>query len=935
MAVVGANPHRITILLNNGVGGFSAVSGIVPGASGPTSVASADFNQDSHRDVVVGYIAGFAVSVLSGDGSGSFVAATDYTVGAAPSFVATGDPNSDGKPDVLAAVNEPASVAVLLSTGSGFAPLIRTSMAAAPFTVGVDDLDEDGDPDLAAAVYGGLLTAHGDGSGLFGAATHTLPVPYAGAVVIADINRDGKKDVVSAGEADVRVFLGDGRGGFGAPVVSPAYWSVSALAIGRFNDDPHLDLIRIAGQSAFVMLGDGAGSFALPSQITITSGFANAAPAIANFNADDDLDLAIGTTGGIEIFFGDGRGAFSAGPIINGGGSSSSSVVTSDFNGDGHPDLVRGLMSSEVLFVPGAPGGTFGLPRLFPAGYSVSDVAVGDFNGDAKLDVVVAHDTSTGGLSILPGLGNGTFGAPSYSPGSAMNRSLIVADLNLDGEEDVASISSFTGTTSVFLGNGTGGLILDRSWWNGGKPSGIAVGKLDCDSKDDLVVSSDTAGEVSVLLNTCGGGAGPPTVTGIQPSSGADAGGTAVTITGTNFRAGATVEIGGVPATDIVVSSFGVITARTGPRAPGTVDVVVTNPPVPCVTAPAVLVGGFTYLPRLAIAAASVTEGSSGMVNASLPVTLSAATAQTVTVSYATSDETATAPADYAAVSGVLTFSPGTTLRTVSVAVAGDLLDEPNERFRVTLGSPVQALVASGQADGLILDDDGATISVTELTHGHVVVGELAAQPGPLAAQDLYLMSQRGRSSYEVVIDASSGGAGGPSGPVVQRVLPDLTTVVQESVAIGTGPARSLRWQNSSAGDASTQYIRVRSGGCTTACDASASYRIRAYETTASLPRFNNSGSQTTVLVLHNRSSGPLSGSVWFWDASGSLVGTQALSISGRASFVLATAGVAPGVGGSLTVTHDGPYGVLVGKAVAIEPASGFSFDSPLQLRTK
>lgn len=73
-------------------------------------------------------------------------------------------------------------------------------------------------------------------------------------------------------------------------------------------------------------------------------------------------------------------------------------------------------------------------------------------------------------------------------------------------------------------------------------------------------------------------GAAAPTVTGIAPASGSTGGGTNVTITGTGFLAGATVSIGGVAATSVVVSTATTITAVTGASAAGTVDVVVTNP---------------------------------------------------------------------------------------------------------------------------------------------------------------------------------------------------------------------------------------------------------------------------------------------------------------------------------------------------------------------
>jgi hypothetical protein len=83
----------------------------------------------------------------------------------------------------------------------------------------------------------------------------------------------------------------------------------------------------------------------------------------------------------------------------------------------------------------------------------------------------------------------------------------------------------------------------------------------------------------------------PPTVTSIAPTSGPIAGGTSVTITGTNFVAGATVTIGGTPATGVTVVNVTTITATTPAHATGAVDVIVANADGQSGT----LTGGFTY----------------------------------------------------------------------------------------------------------------------------------------------------------------------------------------------------------------------------------------------------------------------------------------------------------------------------------------------------
>ena len=105
----------------------------------------------------------------------------------------------------------------------------------------------------------------------------------------------------------------------------------------------------------------------------------------------------------------------------------------------------------------------------------------------------------------------------------------------------------------------------------------------------------------------------------------------------------------------------------------------------------------------------TVTEGNAGEVDASFPVTLSAASAGTVTVQFDTSDGSAAAPADYTARSSVtVSFDPGQTSQNVVVKVQGDLLDEIDEAFAATLSNPTGATVADGSATGTITDDDGA-----------------------------------------------------------------------------------------------------------------------------------------------------------------------------------------------------------------------------------
>jgi hypothetical protein len=111
--------------------------------------------------------------------------------------------------------------------------------------------------------------------------------------------------------------------------------------------------------------------------------------------------------------------------------------------------------------------------------------------------------------------------------------------------------------------------------------------------------------------------------------------------------------------------------------------------------------------PTLSISNASVVEGQSGTANLTFAVSLSPASQQTVTVTRATADGSATAPTDYTALApATLTFNPGETSKSVTVPVNGDLTLEANETLVVNLTSPVNAQIGDGQGQGTIVSDD-------------------------------------------------------------------------------------------------------------------------------------------------------------------------------------------------------------------------------------
>jgi hypothetical protein len=243
-------------------------------------------------------------------------------------------------------------------------------------------------------------------------------------------------------------------------------------------------------------------------------------------------------------------------------------------------------------------------------------------------------------------------------------------------------------------------------------------------------------------------------------------------------------------------------------------------------------------------------------------------------------------------------------------------------------------LGADGRAD--VWDDqalnDDTPATANELVHGSDQVHDLAAGPGPAADEDWYRLSIKPYSSYEVVVDGASGDIGPPV--QVDRVLAD-GTVFASALPIGLGFARSMRFHNPNPFVIEDKFIRVRSGGCTTSCTTSDQYRLRFYETTAAVPRFNDSGTQVTVLLLQNPTNDAITGTAYFWDPAGILLAAPPFTLAARSTVSLDTSAV-PGLAGqsgTITIGHDGRYGDLSGKAVALDPAAGFRFETAMAFR--
>ena len=143
----------------------------------------------------------------------------------------------------------------------------------------------------------------------------------------------------------------------------------------------------------------------------------------------------------------------------------------------------------------------------------------------------------------------------------------------------------------------------------------------------------------------------------------------------------------------------------------------------------------------------------------------------------------------------------------------------------------------------------------------------------------------------------------------------------------GAYGAKSFTWTQASA-NSGKQFIEV-TGYRSTGVNTPDAYTARFYETTISFPRYNNTSGQATVLLLQNTTARAVAGEYTLHTAAGALVVSTSFSIAPLSALVVNTAGTsANNTSGTIVVDHDGGYGGLTGKAVALDPATGFSFDT-------
>lgn len=338
-------------------------------------------------------------------------APTDFSLGtgSSPAFGAVGDFNGDGKLDLAVADQNTGNVSVLLGNGNGtFQPHVDYATGRTPLSVVVGDFNRDGKLDLAVTNESDntVSVLLGNGDGTFQAAVRygTGSSPYA--VAVGDFNSDGKLDLVVANiyGNNVSVLLGNGDGTFQAAANYDVGMRPTSIAVGDFNGDGKLDLAvtNLGGNNVSVLLGMGDGTFS--ARVDYATGSGPNSVALADFNGDGKLDLAVTNQSDntISVLLGNGDGTFQP-PVNYSVGTVPASVAIGDFNGDAKLDLAvangcgpSGCASGgSVSILLGNGDGTFQAHADYATPRLPALVAVGDFNGGGRLDVAVANYVSS------------------------------------------------------------------------------------------------------------------------------------------------------------------------------------------------------------------------------------------------------------------------------------------------------------------------------------------------------------------------------------------------------------------------------------------------------------------------------------------------------------------------------------------------------------
>ena len=336
--------------------------------SRPYGGIASDLNGDGYLDItsVNEDTSDLRVFMNTADGSGSFA---DFllptsTTGSVPSPSEPADFDRDGNVDIVTANTGDTTVSVLLGNGDGtFQAQQEVSVSGVPRGVAVLDVDGDGDIDIATSDRtSGLITVLlNDGSGVFGGAT-TFGTGTNGewGIAAGDMNDDGILDLVVGDQVAQRIYVyaGNGDGTFTLVDDQASGGAVWMLVLGDVNGDGHEDVsVANNGNLGAILLGDGTGQLGAPQTYAVDP--LVIATDLADLDGDGDLDWILASfKGDWALMVNDGTGSFSLEREIDAPAAASCSLMM-DIDNDGDLDLALIDEIADEIVIMENIGGIF------------------------------------------------------------------------------------------------------------------------------------------------------------------------------------------------------------------------------------------------------------------------------------------------------------------------------------------------------------------------------------------------------------------------------------------------------------------------------------------------------------------------------------------------------------------------------------------------
>jgi uncharacterized repeat protein (TIGR01451 family) len=549
-----------------------------PVGASPSAIVVGDFNGDGKPDLAVGNSGSNNVSILLGNGDGTFQPAANFDAGISPSSIAVGDFNGDGKLDLAVFMRgNPTNgvagvVSILLGNGDGtFQAAKSLPLTALTFQIAVADFNSDKNADLAVSnvdpgtkdVTMSIFLGEGDGT-FQSAKTFSMPAGAIGAFAVADFNNDTKPDFAIGGSGGMPIFLSKGDGTFQLGPAAPTVegFEVDSVQAKDVNGDGKVDLIissfhRIqysedseTTQHVSIFLGNGDGTFQ-EEHVIASAGYEEAfghvigssitGVAVGDFNGDGKVDVAYRRNSSLEIVLGRGDGTFSSAVIMDDIGAI---LVASDLNADNLSDLVTiGTSNSvEVLLNSGpSSGADLGIVQ---SGASPEPVSVGSYL------TYTAHVLNEGpqratGVKFTDTLPNAVnFVSASATQGTCIQSNGIVS-CNIG-----SLLSAFDSTVNIIVTPTAAGTITNS----------MSVAAIE----SDLALANNSATQITTVnpvftLSVTKSGTGSGT---IQSDSSIDCG----TSCSTTLLSGTVVSLSAIPSAGSTFSNWSGACTGTDPN---------------------------------------------------------------------------------------------------------------------------------------------------------------------------------------------------------------------------------------------------------------------------------------------------------------------------------------------------------------------------------